>query len=31
MDIYRKGHVALINEPGNGVDDDKGIYYFVLK
>ena len=31
MDIYRKGHVALINAPGNGVADDKGIYYFVPK
>ena len=28
-DIYRKGNVALINAPGNGVADDKGIYYFV--
>ena len=27
--IYRKGNVALINAPGNGVADDKGIYYFV--
>ena len=30
-DIYRKGHVALMNAPGNGVADDKGIYYFVPK
>ena len=29
MDVYRNGHVALINAPGNGVADDKGIYYFV--
>lgn len=28
-DIYRKGNVALLNAPGNGVADDKGIYYFV--
>ncbi len=31
FDIYRKGNVALINAPGNGVADDKGIYYFVPK
>ncbi|MEE1304305.1 MAG: circularly permuted type 2 ATP-grasp protein [Agathobacter sp.] len=30
-DVYRKGNVALINAPGNGVADDKGIYYFVPK
>lgn len=30
-DIYRKGNVALMNAPGNGVADDKGIYYFVPK
>ena len=30
-DIYRKGNVALLNAPGNGVADDKGIYYFVPK
>ena len=30
-DIYQKGNVALINAPGNGVADDKGIYYFVPK
>lgn len=29
MDVYRKGNVALINAPGNGIADDKGIYYFV--
>lgn len=28
---YRAGNVALINAPGNGVADDKGIYYFVPK
>ncbi|MGN0352100.1 MAG: circularly permuted type 2 ATP-grasp protein [Roseburia sp.] len=31
FDIYRKGNVALLNAPGNGVADDKGIYYFVPK
>ena len=31
MDIYRKGNVAIINAPGNGIADDKGIYYFVPK
>ena len=31
MDAYREGNVALINAPGNGVADDKGIYYFVPK
>ena len=30
-DIYRKGNVALLNAPGNGVADDKGIYYVVPK
>lgn len=30
-DIYRKGNLALLNAPGNGVADDKGIYYFVPK
>ena len=30
-EIYKKGNVALINAPGNGVADDKGIYYFVPK
>lgn len=31
FDIFRKGNVALMNAPGNGVADDKGIYYFVPK
>lgn len=31
MQAYRKGNVAIINAPGNGVADDKGIYYFVPK
>ena len=31
MSAYRAGNVALINAPGNGVADDKGIYYFVPK
>ncbi len=31
MAAYRAGNVALINAPGNGVADDKGIYYFVPK
>lgn len=31
MQAYAKGNVALINAPGNGVADDKGIYYFVPK
>ncbi len=30
-DVYKKGNVALINAPGNGIADDKGIYYFVPK
>ena len=30
-DVFRKGNVALLNTPGNGVADDKGIYYFVPK
>lgn len=29
MAAYRAGNVAIINTPGNGVADDKGIYYFV--
>ncbi len=29
MEVYRKGNVALLNAPGNGAADDKGIYYFV--
>ncbi len=28
-DVFRKGNVGLINAPGNGIADDKGIYYFV--
>mgnify|MGYP000487159334 FL=1 len=31
MDAYRASNVAIINAPGNGVADDKGIYYFVPK
>ena len=31
FDVYRKGNVALLNAPGNGVADDKEIYYFVPK
>lgn len=31
MDAYRSGNVAIINAPGNGIADDKGIYYFVPK
>lgn len=31
MQAYRAGNVALINAIGNGVADDKGIYYFVPK
>ena len=30
-EVFRKGNVALMNAPGNGVADDKGIYYFVPK
>ena len=29
LDAYRAGNVAVVNAPGNGVADDKGIYYFV--
>lgn len=29
--VFKKGNVALINAPGNGIADDKGIYYFVPK
>ena len=29
FEAYKKGNVALLNAPGNGVADDKGIYYFV--
>ncbi len=31
MQAYKAGSVALINALGNGVADDKGIYYFVPK
>ena len=31
MQAYKVGNVALINGIGNGVADDKGIYYFVPK
>ncbi|WP_287386499.1 circularly permuted type 2 ATP-grasp protein [Lachnospira sp.] len=31
MMAYRAGNVAILNAPGNGVADDKGIYYFVPK
>jgi len=31
MAAYRAGNVAVLNAPGNGVADDKGIYYFVPK
>lgn len=31
ISAYRAGNVAIINAPGNGVADDKGIYYFVPK
>lgn len=31
MDAYRAGNIAIINAPGCGVADDKGIYYFVPK
>jgi len=31
MAVYRSGNVAIVNAPGNGVADDKGIYYFVPK
>ncbi len=29
MEVYAAGNVAILNAPGNGVADDKGIYYFV--
>lgn len=29
MTAYRAGNVAIVNAPGNGAADDKGIYYFV--
>lgn len=31
MQAYKSGQVALVNAIGNGVADDKGIYYFVPK
>ena len=31
MAAYRAGNVAIINAPGNGAADDKGVYYFVPK
>ncbi|WP_418746189.1 circularly permuted type 2 ATP-grasp protein [Frisingicoccus sp.] len=31
MSVYKAGNVALVNAPGNGIGDDKGIYYFVPK
>ncbi|RXJ65827.1 UDP-N-acetylmuramate dehydrogenase [Halarcobacter ebronensis] len=31
MEVYLAGNVAILNAPGNGVADDKGIYYFVPK
>ena len=31
MSAYKAGNVALVNAPGNGIGDDKGIYYFVPK
>ena len=31
MSAYRSGNVAVLNAFGNGVADDKGIYYFVPK
>lgn len=31
MSVYRASNVAIVNTPGNGVADDKGIYYFVPK
>ena len=30
-DAFRAGNVAVLNAVGNGVADDKGIYYFVPK
>ena len=29
IDSYRAGNVAIVNAPGNGIADDKGVYYFV--
>lgn len=31
MQAYKKGNITIINAIGNGVADDKGIYYFVPK
>lgn len=31
IEAYLAGNVAIMNAPGNGVADDKGIYYFVPK
>lgn len=31
MAAYKAGNVAIVNAPGNGIADDKGIYYFVPK
>ena len=31
MSVYKAGNVVLVNAPGNGIGDDKGIYYFVPK
>ncbi len=31
MSAYLAGNLAIINAPGNGVADDKGLYYFVPK
>lgn len=31
MSLYKKGNVAIMNSVGNGIADDKGIYYFVPK
>jgi uncharacterized circularly permuted ATP-grasp superfamily protein len=29
MNVYRAGHVAIVNAPGTGIADDKAIYNFV--
>lgn len=31
LGAYRAGNVAIVNAPGNGVADDKAVYYFVPK
>ena len=31
MSVYKKGNIAIMNSVGNGIADDKGIYYFVPK